>query len=101
MNARALWIRTTGVVALAWFCSVPVRAAGDDPLNTAMADPLTLVNAFDRFAAERRVGARSRRDCTSGVYPLEEYYHRVRSDRELPAATTERPVPIPEVHPTS
>jgi cytochrome c peroxidase len=51
MNARASWIRTIGVVALAWFCFVAVHAAGDDPPNTGMADPVALVNAFDRFAA--------------------------------------------------
>ena len=51
MNTRALWIRTIGVVALAWFCLVAVRAAGDDPPNTGMADPIALVNAFERFAA--------------------------------------------------
>jgi hypothetical protein len=51
MNARALWIRTVGVVVLAWFCFVPVHAAGDDPPNTGMADPSALANAFDRFAA--------------------------------------------------
>jgi hypothetical protein len=50
MNARALSIRTIGVVALAWFCFVAVHAAGDDPPNTGMADPSALVNAFDRFA---------------------------------------------------
>ena len=43
MNARALWIRTIGVVALAWFCFVAVRATGDDPPNTGMADPVALV----------------------------------------------------------
>ena len=51
MNARASWIRTIGVVALAWFGFVAVRAAGGDPPNTGMADPVALVSAFDRFAA--------------------------------------------------
>jgi len=33
---------------------------------------------------------------TSGLYQLEEYYPRVRPDREFPAATSERPVVIRE-----
>jgi cytochrome c peroxidase len=51
MSSRATWSRATCIAVLAGFGFVAVRAA-DGPLpNTGMADPVALVNAFDRFAA--------------------------------------------------
>jgi cytochrome c peroxidase len=47
---RALWIGT--VAAVAWCGFVAARVVSDDPPpNTGMADPVALVNAYDRFAA--------------------------------------------------
>ena len=51
MKARISWTVTIGVVVLAGFGFVAVRAADGDLPNTGMADPVALVSAFDRFAA--------------------------------------------------
>ena len=51
MNARISWTVTIGVVMLGGFGFVAVRAADGDLPHTGMADPVALVNAFDRFAA--------------------------------------------------
>jgi cytochrome c peroxidase len=49
---RALWIGTVAVAAVAWCGFVAARVVGnDDPSNTGMADPVAVVNAYDRFAA--------------------------------------------------
>jgi cytochrome c peroxidase len=49
---RALWIGTVAVAAVAWCGFVAARVVGDDdPSNTGMADPVALVNAYDRFVA--------------------------------------------------
>jgi cytochrome c peroxidase len=50
MKARISWTVTIGVVVLAGFGFVAVRAADGDLPNTGMADPVALVSAFDRFA---------------------------------------------------
>ena len=53
-NARTSGTSSTLImlaVGLACGALVAVGAAGDDPPNTGMADPVALVNAFDRFAA--------------------------------------------------
>ena len=49
MTARTSWTVATSVVALAGIAFVGVSADGDPP-NTGMADPVALVNAFDRSA---------------------------------------------------
>jgi cytochrome c peroxidase len=51
MSSRATWTRAACIAVLAWFGFVAVRAADGDLPNTGMADPVALVNAFDRFAA--------------------------------------------------
>ena len=50
MSSRATWTRASCIVVLAGLAFVAVSAHGDPP-NTGMADPVALVNAFDRFAA--------------------------------------------------
>jgi cytochrome c peroxidase len=47
----ALWIGTITVAALVWCGFVGARAAREDgPPNTGMADPVALMDAYDRFA---------------------------------------------------
>ena len=48
MNVRASWTKAIAVVAAAGLSFVAAGAAGEDPPNTGMADPVALVNAFDR-----------------------------------------------------
>ena len=48
---RACWTGSIAVVALVWFGFVALRASAGEPENTGMADPVALVNAYDRFAA--------------------------------------------------
>ena len=50
MSSRATWTRASCIAVLAGFGFVAVRAADGDLPNTGMADPVALVNAFDRFA---------------------------------------------------
>jgi hypothetical protein len=47
----------------------------------------------NRGKGEEQAGTQAHHSST-GVYPLEEYQYRVLSERDLPAATTERPVVI-------
>src|SRR5262245_29722636 len=51
MNVRTSWIGATAAVGLVWFGVVALRAAGGDPPNTGMADPVALVGAYDQYAA--------------------------------------------------
>ena len=51
LHARTFWTAASIVVALAWFGLVATRAASGDAVNTGMADPIALVNAYDRFVA--------------------------------------------------
>jgi len=48
MNIRAAWTKAVAVVVAAGFSFVAPGAAGGDPPNTGMADPVALVSAFDR-----------------------------------------------------
>ena len=52
MNARTAWTVATFAVALGSIAFVAVSADGESPPNTGMADPVALVSAFDRFAAD-------------------------------------------------
>ena len=49
---RAWWSGTVVVIALVWLGFVAARASGGDPYNTGMADPIALMQAYDRFAAD-------------------------------------------------
>jgi cytochrome c peroxidase len=50
MSSPTAWTTASCIVVLASLAFVAVNANGDPP-NTGMADPVALVNAFDRFAA--------------------------------------------------
>ena len=50
-QVHTLWTVSIAAVALAWLNVFGARAAAGDPPNTGMADPMALVNGYDRFVA--------------------------------------------------
>ncbi len=47
-SIRAFWTAATVLASVAWFGLVATRAADSETLNTGMADPIALLNAYDR-----------------------------------------------------